>query len=71
MAFTEEQRRAALIRSRAKKFAGQLRMSRMAEFIPEEDQEWLKDDEIQAYKDVLIQQGCVMREHDWRWESTR
>lgn len=71
MAFTEADKRAALVRSRAKKFAAHLRLNRMAEHIPEEDQEWLKDEEIQAYKGVLIQQGCTMRTHDYRWESTR
>lgn len=71
MAFTPEQIRAALVRSRAKKFAAQLRMNRMAEHIPEEDQEWLKDEEIPIYKATLIQQGCTMRDHDKRWESQR
>lgn len=71
MAFTPEEIRAALIRSRAKKFAAQLRMNRMAEYIPEVDQEWLKDEEIPAYKEVLVQQGCTMRKIDLRWESQR
>lgn len=60
--------RAASVRVRAKKFADHLRSERWAEGIPDADIEWLKDEEIQSYKDVLIAKGCVQRK-DFKWEA--
>ena len=68
MAFTAEDLRAAKMRIRAKAFATRLRTERWAESIPDADIDWLKDSEIQAYKDVLIARGCVQRT-DFKWEA--
>ena len=59
--------RAASVRVRAKKFAEHLRSERWAESIPDADIDWLKDEEIQSYMDVLIARGCVLRK-DSKWE---
>jgi hypothetical protein len=66
----EAVKRAALLRVRAKAFARRLRSEGWAEAIPDEDVEWLKDDEIETYKDVLRQQRCVQRP-DFKWERAQ
>lgn len=68
MSFTPEQVRAAGVSLRAKAFAMHLRTERWAESIPDADIDWLKDDEIHAYKQVLISKGCVQRP-DFKWEA--
>ena len=60
----------AKVRVRAKAFANQLRNDNWAEFIPEDDINWLSmlpDDKFQLYKETLISKRCVVRE-DNRWE---
>lgn len=68
MAFTPEELRASQVRIRAKKFADHLRSERWAEGIPDADVEWLKDEELEAYKNVLRSKGCVQRP-DFKWEA--
>lgn len=62
-----EQLREAKVRVRAKAFARHLRSEGWAEPIPSEDVDWLEDSEIQAYKDILMAQGCMQRS-DFKWE---
>ena len=57
----------AKVRIRAKAFANRLRSEGWAEWIPQADMDWLKDSEIQAYKDTLAAHGCKQR-LDFRWE---
>lgn len=68
MAITQEELRAAKVRVRARKFANHLRSERWAESIPDDDIEWLKDEEIETYKGVLRAKGCVQRK-DFKWEA--
>lgn len=63
----EQVKRAALVRVRAKAFAKRLRSEGWAEAIPDADVDWLQDDEIETYKDVLRSQRCVQRA-DFKWE---
>lgn len=68
--FTEQQKREALIRVRAKKFADHLRRERWAESIPDEDIDFCTDEELQLiYKPVLISKDCIQRASDWKWEA--
>lgn len=68
MPIPKEAKRAALVRIRAKKFADHLRSERWAENIPDEDIDWLKDEEIKDYKQVLLAKGCRQRA-DMKWEA--
>lgn len=70
MSITPGKIRAAKVRVRAKDFANRLRSERWAETIPDADVEFLKtDEELAAYKQVLISKGCVQRP-DFKWEAT-
>lgn len=60
-------KRAALVRVRAKAFARRIRSEGWAEPIPDADGDWLQDDEIETYKDVLRSHQCVQRP-DFKWE---
>jgi hypothetical protein len=65
-----ERMQEAKVRVRAKAFASHLRTEGWAELIPEVDQEWLQDSEIQLYRSTLISCGCIQRP-DMRWEFQR
>jgi hypothetical protein len=71
---TQQQRiEEARVRVRAKKFADRLRSEGWAEFIPEEDDQWLStlpDDKLKLYKETLQNKGCTQRP-DKRWEFKR
>lgn len=64
---TEAERRALLVRSKARKFAAMVRDQNMAFSIPEDVFDWLKDDEIEPFKDCCKQFRIVQRP-DLRWE---
>ena len=63
----EVTKRSALLRSKAKKFARFVRDNNMAYTLPEEDFDWLKDEEIPIYKEILKDYGLVQRK-DMLWE---
>jgi len=62
--------RKILVRSKARKFAQDVRLSQMAHFIPDEIVEFLKDDEIPLFKEHLKEFRLQMRK-DHRWEERR
>jgi hypothetical protein len=66
----ETERRAAQVRIRAKKFANLLRGEARgwAMSIPEEDIQFLKDEEIREYMEVLISKNLHQRD-DLKWEA--
>lgn len=62
--------RKILIRSKARKFAQDVRLSGMAHHIPDEIIDFLADDEFGPFKDHLKEFRLVMRP-DHRWEERR
>lgn len=59
--------RAVLLRSRARKFATEVKSSNMACTIPDEIIDWLKDEEIEEFREALKRFGLVQRK-DFYWE---
>jgi hypothetical protein len=68
---TKNDIRAATVRVRAKKFANQLRGESFGWelSIPDDDIDWLNDEEIPEYKQVLISKQCVMNPTTFKWSA--
>jgi hypothetical protein len=65
---TDAEKRAILVRSKARKFAAMVKESQMAWTIPDEIFDWLTDAEIETFKTYCIQFGLVQRASDWKFE---
>jgi len=62
------ERRKVLVRARARKFADEVKASRMAHRLPDELIAWLRDDEIPTLTEYLKVFG-LQRRTDWLWEA--
>lgn len=62
------ERRKVLVRARARKFADEVKTSRMAHRLPDELIDWLRDDEIPTLAEHLRALG-LQRRTDWLWEA--
>lgn len=61
------EKRAVLVRARARAFAASVKADRMAHKLPDELIDWLEDSEIPTLKEHLQAFGLQQRA-DWLWE---
>lgn len=63
-----EEKRALLVRSKARAFARDVRMGNMAIKLPDEIIDWLKDDEIPTFKRTC-EEFRIRQRDDFFWEA--
>lgn len=68
MAIEQQRQHELLVRRAARKFAHEVKESNMALKLPDNIIDWLKDEDIEPFKEYLKSFGLVQRKQDYRWE---